>query len=34
MTEKLREKLIEFNETNSDDIFLINKYRIFEKYIN
>ena len=34
MTEKLREKLIEFNETNSDDIFSSNKYRKFEKYIN
>lgn len=34
MTEKLIEKLIEFNETNSNDTFSSNKYKKFEKYIN
>ena len=34
MTEKLREKLIEFNEINSNDSFSSNKYKKFEKYIN
>ena len=34
MTEKLRKKLIEFNETNSNNTFSSNKYKKFEKYIN
>lgn len=34
MTEKLREKLMKFSETNSNDIFSSNKYKKFEKYIN
>lgn len=34
MTDKLREKLIGFNETNSNDIFSSVKYKKFEKYIN
>ena len=34
MTEKLREKLIEFNEINSNDSFSSNKYKKFEKYVN
>lgn len=34
MTEKLREKLLEFNKTNSNNIFFSDKYKRFEKYIN
>ncbi len=34
MTEKLREKLMKFSETNSNNIFSSDKYKKFEKYIN